>query len=316
MEECPVDSAHEERMTELGERISDLIATPKPYMDSIKQLVSLGSSSNTIVFSLLLGILLGAASYIGFQRRKRTNEPLDPVEYREFLLVDKTIVSHNTRKFRLAFADPETILNLPLGNHVSVKAVVDNKEVSRPYTPISPKDTKGYFELLIKVYPAPYGTMSRYLDSLKLGDSLWVRGPKGKFTYSRNMRKCIGMIAGGTGITPMYQLIQAILSDPQETTVIRLIFANVTIDDILLKDELESFAKNHSRFRVFFVLNQPPENWRQGVGFVTREHIEQHIGMPQRGEKMVLRCGPPPMNKAMHSILIDMGYEEEDLFKF
>ncbi|EME25982.1 cytochrome-b5 reductase [Galdieria sulphuraria] len=78
MEECPVDSAHEERMTELGERISDLIATPKPYMDSIKQLVSLGSSSNTIVFSLLLGILLGAASYIGFQRRKRTNEPLDP----------------------------------------------------------------------------------------------------------------------------------------------------------------------------------------------------------------------------------------------
>jgi len=49
--------------------------------------------------------------------------------------------------------------------------------------------------------------MSRYLDSLKCGDTVLVRGPKGKFTYSRNMRKCLGMIAGGTGITPMYQVI-------------------------------------------------------------------------------------------------------------
>ncbi|GJQ10778.1 hypothetical protein GpartN1_g2569.t1 [Galdieria partita] len=285
-------------------------------MDNLKQLVSLGSSSNAVVFSLLLGMLLGAASYIGFQRRKKSKEPLDPVEYREFPLIDKTIVSHNTRKFRFALADSEATLNLPLGKHVYVKAEVDNKEVSRPYTPISPKETKGYFELLIKVYPAPYGTMSRYLDSLKCGDSLLVRGPKGKFTYARNMRKCLGMIAGGTGITPMYQLIQAILNDPQESTSIRLIFANVTVDDILLKDELESFAKKHPRFQVFFVLNQPPENWQQGVGFVSRQHIEQHIGMPQRGEKMVLHCGPPPMNKAMRSILLEMGYEEDDLFKF
>jgi NAD(P)H-flavin reductase len=51
-------------------------------------------------------------------------------------------------------------------------------------------------------------------------------------------------------------LIQAILNDPEEVTQIRLIFANVTVDDILLREELEAFARKHSRFQVFFVLNQ------------------------------------------------------------
>jgi cytochrome-b5 reductase len=30
-------------------------------------------------------------------------------------------------------------------------------------------------------------------------------GPKGRFEYKKNMFKEIGMIAGGTGITPMLQ---------------------------------------------------------------------------------------------------------------
>jgi hypothetical protein len=108
-------------------------------------------SSQTIVFSILVGVVFGALSYIGYHRRKKQSGPLDPVEYREFPLVERTVVSHNTRKFRFALPNSEATLNLPLGKHVYVKAIVDNKEVSRPYTPISPKETKGYFELLIKV---------------------------------------------------------------------------------------------------------------------------------------------------------------------
>lgn len=33
-----------------------------------------------------------------------------------------------------------------------------------------------------------------------------VRGPKGNFNYTPNMCREIGMIAGGTGITPMLQV--------------------------------------------------------------------------------------------------------------
>ena len=63
----------------------------------------------------------------------------------------------------------------------------------------------GYFDLMIKVYPQ--GKMSQHIDHLKIGDTIEVKGPKGKFHYQPNMKAQLGMLAGGTGITPMLQII-------------------------------------------------------------------------------------------------------------
>jgi cytochrome-b5 reductase len=59
------------------------------------------------------------------------------------------------------------------------------------------------------------------------------------------------MIAGGTGVTPCYQVATAILKDPRDTTKISLVFGNISEDDILLKQELEDLAAAHpDRFKV------------------------------------------------------------------
>ena len=47
-----------------------------------------------------------------------------------------------------------------------------------------------------------------------------------KKTASTRKVKRIGMIAGGTGITPMYQLIKDIVKHPEDQTKVQLIFAN------------------------------------------------------------------------------------------
>ena len=41
---------------------------------------------------------------------------------------------------------------------------------------------------------------------VKEGDVMEIKGPFPKFNYVPNMRREIGMIAGGTGITPMLQV--------------------------------------------------------------------------------------------------------------
>ena len=61
--------------------------------------------------------------------------------------------------------------------------------------------------------------MSQYLERMKLGDAIEVKGPLGHFVYEgrgayRNSgaggrAKTMSMIAGGTGITPMFQIIKA-----------------------------------------------------------------------------------------------------------
>ena len=143
------------------------------------------------------------------------------------------------------------------------------------------------------------GNVSRHVSLLKIGETIRVKGPKGQFNYSPTLSREIGMIAGGTGITPMLQIIRAALKNPADRTKISLIYANVNEEDILLKKELDVLAAKYgSRFTVFYVLNNPPEGWTGGVGFVTNEHIKKHMP-PSNHNIKVLMCGPPPMMGAM-----------------
>lgn len=84
------------------------------------------------------------------------------------------------------------------------------------------------------------------------------------------------MIAGGTGITPMLQIIRAIIRGRSkgDKTEIDLIFANVNEEDILLREDLDQLAREDKNFRVHYVLNNPPEKWSGGVGFVTADMIK------------------------------------------
>jgi cytochrome-b5 reductase len=137
------------------------------------------------------------------------------------------------------------------------------------------------------------------------------------------MCRAIGMIAGGTGITPMLQIIHAIVKNPADKTKVNLIFGNVSEEDILLRDELEEIAKKHENISVYHVLNTPPENWTQGSGFVTADMIKEQCPAPANDVKVLL-CGPLPMIKAMTEHLVDLGYDKpravsqlsDQVFKF
>jgi NAD(P)H-flavin reductase len=61
-------------------------------------------------------------------------------------------------------------------------------------------------------------------------------------------------MAGGTGISPIHQLIRAIAMDPSDRTEVRLIYANSTEEDILLREELiELEKKSAGRVKIWYV---------------------------------------------------------------
>ncbi|KAL7258240.1 hypothetical protein ACSBR1_004372 [Camellia fascicularis] len=162
----------------------------------------------------------------------------------------------------------------------------------------------------------PQGRMSHHFREMREGDYLAMKGPKGRFKYQPGQVRAFGMLAGGTGITPMFQVARAILENPNDKTNIILIYANVTYEDILLKEELANLACSFpNRFNVYCVLNQPPEGWDGGVGFVSKEMIQAHYPAPA-SDIQILRCGPPPMNKAMAAHLEALGYASQMQFQF
>lgn len=76
---------------------------------------------------------------------------LDPIEWRSFKLVTKDALSHNTALYRFALPRATDCLGLPIGQHVSVAAEIDGKQVIRSYTPTTLDEDKGHFDLVVKV---------------------------------------------------------------------------------------------------------------------------------------------------------------------
>lgn len=244
--------------------------------------------------------------------KRRTPKPkaqpqvLSPREWRPFTLTSKTEVAPNVYHLVFALPDKESILGLPTGQHVALRATINGNTVSRSYTPISNNTDLGRVELLIKTYPN--GLMTQHLAQLPVGSTIDIRGPKGAMKYSTQYAQRIGMIAGGTGITPMYQLIRAICEDQADKTQVSLLYANNTEADILLREELEGFANRFpAKFRLRYVLSRPAEGWKGDRGFVTKDMIEDHIGTVAAEDKVLL-CGPPPMITAMKTTLEALGW--------
>lgn len=120
----------------------------------------------------------------------------------------------------------------------------------------------------------------------------------------------IVMLAGGTGITPMLQLIRAILKDPTDETRVSLLYANQTEKDILLREELDEIAKDHpNKLKLWYTLDTARESWPYGVGYINSDMIKYNM-FPPSFETIVLMCGPPPMiNFACAPNLDKLGYD-------
>ena len=100
-------------------------------------------------------------------------------------------------------------------------------EIERKYTPTTSDDDLGFVDLVVKLYAGSQlerfpdgGKMSQYLGTLTAGAALELSGPwgtheylgRGRFRCAGVVRSCtrLGMMAGGTGLTPMLQVVTAV----------------------------------------------------------------------------------------------------------
>lgn len=267
-----------------------------------------------------------------------SSEPEAPFltkQWQQLPLVEKITVSADTRIFRLGLPHPSMRLGLPTGSHIFLKAKINGETVMRPYSPMTDDDTLGYVDFLVKFYFKGVeprfpegGKMSQHLESMKIGDMIDVRGPlgdfiytgKGNFTWKNKPRSCthISMIAGGTGLTPCYQVLNAVLRNPEDKTQVRLLYANKSPGDILAREQLDKLAAEHpDRFKLSYTVDKKPEGeWKGHVGFINESMIKDTL-FPASETTICVLCGPPIMvEKACRPNLSALGYGEEAIFDF
>lgn len=171
---------------------------------------------------------------------------LSTSEFRPFTLRAAEQVTPNVKCLTFDLP-PGRSLDLPIGRHLQVRVMHDGQPAMAYYTPVSINAAKGFFCLVVKRYED--GKVSTKIHELKPGDALdgarrlslvgvsylcAVRGPTGRFLYAANQYESVGMLAGGTGITPMLQLLKSSAADASDSTNMRLIFSNSTDKDIIL----------------------------------------------------------------------------------
>lgn len=138
------------------------------------------------------------------------------------------------------------------------------------------------------------------------------------------------MLAGGTGITPMFQVIQEVLAHPDDRTELTLVFGNLSPTDIMLCAELKALAEKHGNFTLHLVVDKASteDDWSGHTGYMTRALLSELLP-PPAADMQVFVCGPPPMMAALSGnkdpdksqgtlsgVLKEMGYSEENVFKF
>ncbi|EKG14125.1 hypothetical protein MPH_08704 [Macrophomina phaseolina MS6] len=256
---------------------------------------------------------------------------LDSRAWTKAILHSKESVSWDTRIFKFKLEHEDQKLGLPTGQHLMMRLrdPVTREAIIRSYTPISETTQRGFIDILIKVYfdtkERAGGKMTKALDSLPIGHFVDFKGPIGKFEYlggglcsvngkKRNVKRFI-MICGGSGITPIYQVLRAVMQDKEDPTVCTVLDGNRLVEDILCKGDLDAFAlENEGRCKLLYTLTQAPDDWTGLRGRIAAPLLKEHAALSE--DTLVLLCGPEALEKSAHKALNEIGWKDEDLLFF
>ncbi|KKU45215.1 MAG: hypothetical protein UX64_C0033G0004 [Microgenomates group bacterium GW2011_GWC2_46_7] len=181
----------------------------------------------------------------------RVSEKYYLTENERFLLV----------KFELVKPDRISFL---AGQYVSL--LVNEKGERRSYSIASTPDENHGFQLLAEMVEK--GAGSEFLRNIEIGASVELVAPLGKFVVSEETRSKLLFVATGSGIVPIWSMINDLLINKQEKRQIRLHWGVAREEDIFWFDNLERLAEAHPNFVFDLVLSKPSEDWTLCRGHV------------------------------------------------
>ena len=200
------------------------------------------------------------------------------------------------------------------GSYICVYLEKDGMKLSRPYSlSSSPQEAlDGSYTITVKRVPG--GKASEYLlDKVKVGDTLKISGPLGEFVYLpiRDGKTVIG-IAGGSGITPFHSFAKAIREGHEDFQLI-LFYGSRTEEDILFKEDFDTFQKEDQRIKVIHVLSDEKKEGYEH-GFVNASLIKKYL---PSNDYSVFLCGPEGMidflDKEIQSLHLERKWIRHEL---
>ena len=202
------------------------------------------------------------------------------------------------------------------GQHLTLRVSIDESELRRSYT-ISTSPFAGD-PLRITVKRVAQGQVSNYVnDRVEAGMELDIMPPCGSFCLDPGpkLRRTHYFLGAGSGITPLYSMIHAVLKE-EPHSVAHLLYGNRNDQTILLRHELDTLLQTHpNRLSICHVLSAPNlmtwfTPWASGRinGDKVQRFIAEHP--PYAQDTQYYLCAPGDMNRSMNRFLQEIDVPE------
>lgn len=239
-------------------------------------------------------------------------------KWSSYRLISTKAYNHDTSIFEFELPDSEAYLNLPITDHLLIRAPACSEEEEfhvRPYTAVE-ENKPGKFKIMVKRYPEwgvpeekqkkenkffffvktdhsykPPGKVSNHIHSLRIGQTLDFKYDpnicQGKIQYPFSESiSALTMIAVGAGVAPMIRVIRAILegNESQHVKKIRLLYGARTVADILQREQLDKWHDDSSddRFKVCYCIGS---RWNN-IHFAAKTSSAEGPPLPKDYEKI------------------------------
>ena len=181
----------------------------------------------------------------------------------------------------------------------------DEKHVPRSYSISSAPSDEA---LAFCIERIDGGLGSTYLTDMNEGDTVMMRGPRGRFVVNKDAESHM-YIATGSGLAPIMAMLRDELETKKSTVPTTLLFGVRHEENIFWQDRLDELAAQYSNFSYQLCLSQPKDiaSCNAVEGRVTAHLPESFNGI------QVYLCGNSAMVMEVRSLVIERGADAKQL---
>lgn len=229
----------------------------------------------------------------------RVSEKYYLTENQRFLYVKLELVVPDRIKFRA-------------GQYVSLK--VGEAGERRSYSIASTPDDYHGIHLLVEILPEGKG--SGYLVQTPIGGEVEILAPLGRFVDAGETGRSKRLfVATGSGIVPIWSMINDLLLNQRVTSPVRLHWGMRSETELFWMDNLERLAEAHPNFVYDVVLSRPSADWELCSGHV-QDCLKRDFAQAENNlsEWQGYVCGNKEMVGEVSLLLSQLGMKHEQIY--
>jgi ring-1,2-phenylacetyl-CoA epoxidase subunit PaaE len=200
------------------------------------------------------------------------------------------------------------------GQYLTLRLFVDGREERRSYSICAPAGAQPK----VGVRRVDTGLFSEWLvDRAVPGEEIEVAPPAGSFTPDITPGSHHGLIAAGSGITPVLSIAASVLAAYPDTRV-TLLYGNRRTDTVMFTEELADLKNAYGpRLHLVHVLSREPMEAEIFTGRLDAEKLSVLLGalVDVADVDHWWLCGPLGMTEAAVAVLREFGVQREQVHR-